>query len=97
MKYRSIRYETAAQEQISKLAISYERWDEVLQGVEEMLSMHPEKFPLLPGTKIRLCRTNEFFNMSFDGIPSMALYFHFDDEKVHILWIEASDLHSYGV
>jgi hypothetical protein len=32
----------------------------------------PEMFPVIPGTKLSICKTNEFAGASFSDIPSLA-------------------------
>jgi hypothetical protein len=53
-------------------------------------------FPVIPGTRLSICKTNEFAGTSFSDIPSLALYFHYDDEHVFLIAVELNDSDSYG-
>lgn len=93
---RTIRWEAVTDEQIKGFGIGYSRFDELLTVVTETLCAHPEMFPLLPGTRISLCKTNEFAGNSFVDIPSLAFYFHYDDEVVSVVSIEVNEIESYA-
>lgn len=96
MSYRSIFYEHLVADQLKVLGVEFSRFDELMRIVEETLCNHPEMFPVLRGTKISLCKTNEFAGNQFQGVPSLAIYFRFDIESVYVLSIERNSLESYG-
>jgi hypothetical protein len=64
--------------------------------LDVVLSAHPEMFPVIPGTRLSICKTNEFAGASFPDIPSLALYFHYDDEHVFLIAVDLHDSESYG-
>jgi hypothetical protein len=97
MPLRSIRQEPGVEEQLKALGIGYERFDDLMGYVSEVLSQHPEMFPVIVGTRISICRTNEFAGGSFRDIPSLAIYYHFDEQMVQIISIESSHLESYEI
>jgi hypothetical protein len=53
-------------------------------------------FPVIPGTSLSICKTNEFAGASFPDVPSLALYFHYDAEHVYLIAVEPNDSESYG-
>jgi hypothetical protein len=53
-------------------------------------------FPVIPGTRLSICKTNEFAGASFPDIPSLALYFHYDDEHVFLVAVDLNESDSYG-
>jgi hypothetical protein len=93
---RTIRHEHAVDEQIQTLKIEFERYDKMMEFVGDVLCEHPEAFPVIAGTRISICKTNEFVGGSFSDIPSLAIYFHYDDREVQIISIERNNLESYG-
>jgi hypothetical protein len=93
---RTIRWESLTDEQIESFGVGFSRFDELLTVVTETLCAHPEMFPVLPGTRIRLCKTNEFAGNSFADIPSLAFYFHYDDVFVYVISVEVNETESYG-
>ena len=96
MPIRAIIHEWGVAEQLSDLDISYRRYDELMEYIEEVLASHPEAFSVIAGTKISLCKTNEFVGNSFGDIPSLAIYFHYDESTVRIIFVETNDQDSYG-
>ena len=82
---------------MAALKISYKRWNDAIEAIEETLSAHPEIFPVLAGTRLSICKSNEFFGSRFPGIPLLAIYFHDDEKQVYLISIEESDLGSYGL
>lgn len=96
MAYRQLRYEHGVEDQLSKLKIEIERFDQIMEGIEEVLSMTPEAFPIISGTKLSFCRTNEFVGTNFLGVPSLAIYFHYTADTVSIVAVEESELEGYG-
>ncbi len=96
MRLRCIRTEHGVDDLISNLGIGFRRYDELMEIVNEMLCRHPEMFPILKGTRISLCKTNEFVGNSFLDVPSLAIYFHYDDDNVYIISVERNGLESYG-
>ena len=61
------------------------------------LLSHPEAFPVIKGTHISICLTNEFVGNSFPHIPPLSIYFHYDAQTVKILSIEECEIESYGI
>jgi hypothetical protein len=94
---RTIRNEPGVEDQIRNLGIRYERFDELMETVCETLCAHPDTFPVLAGTRLSLCRTNEFAGISFADIPRLSIYFHYDADMVYILAVEECALESYGL
>jgi hypothetical protein len=93
---REIRSEHEVTEQLAKIGISYRRFDEVMDYVQDILCSHPEAFPVIHGTRISICLTNEFVGNSFPDIPALSIYFHYDAQTVKILSVEECDIESYG-
>lgn len=52
------------------------RLDEQLQGVEWVIATNPEACPRIPGTLLRLVKTDPF-----PGAPPLRIYFTIDDEN----------------
>jgi hypothetical protein len=96
MTYRQLRYESGVEEQLASLEVDARRFDEVMEAINDVLSSAPEAFPVIAGTKLSFCKTNEFVGTNFDGIPSMVLYFHYDLSSVYILSVEESEGEAYG-
>lgn len=94
---RSISHAHGIYGQLKRLGIGYGRFDDLMLILEETLCKHPEAFPVVPGTKVSLCRTNEFVGMSFPSIPSLAVFFYYDDQYVHLISVEKSEGESYGL
>jgi len=94
---RQLRYEHAVLEQLKKLRVDIRRYDELMEAIDEILCSAPEAFPVIPKTKISFCRTNEFVGTSFSGVPSLAIYFHYDPSYTTIISIEQSDEESYEI
>jgi hypothetical protein len=95
---RAIRLESDAEAQLQKLKVDYARFDDLMvQFVENVLCTHPETFPAIPGTLLRVCFTNEFGDITFPDLPSLALYFHFDDQCVYIVAIDRNEQSPYGL
>lgn len=94
--HRCLRYEHGAFEQLEKLTIDVRRYDELMEAIDATLCVAPEAFPVIPKTTISFCRTNEFVGTSFSGLPSLAIYFHYDAACVYIISIEQSAEESYG-
>lgn len=61
------------------------RLDDVLFGVNWALSKNAETFPkVMNDPDISIIKTQ-----SAKDLPSFRIYFKFDDNAVHLLWIEA--------
>jgi hypothetical protein len=94
---RTIRTEHGVDETIRKLGIEHVRFDDLMASIETVLCGYPETFPVIPGTALSWCRTNEFVGVSFNGIPALSMYFHFDDNYVYLLTIEECKVSSFGI
>ncbi len=85
---REVRWDAAVHVQFELLKIDYSRLDEVMDAVYDTLCQNPEMFPTIPGTKLRLLHLNEFVGIRFAGVPNLAMYFHYDDQRVYIVGAE---------
>lgn len=94
---RTIRYERNIDFSLQELGINYKRFDELIETLQEVLCTHPEMYPVIPATKLSICRTNEFAGMSFSDIPKLTLYFHYDANHIYVLEIEECRSESYGL
>jgi len=94
---REIRLEHEVSEQLSKIGISYRRFDEVMEFVLSVLVHHPEAFPIIEGTRLSICLTNEFVGNSFPDIPPLGIYFYYDSQTVKIVSVEKCEIESYGI
>ena len=97
MPLREIRYEQGIDEQLKKLRVSYQRLDEVMDFVSETLSSSPEAFPVIPGTHLSLCLTNEFVGDQYQHIPALAIFFNYDHQTITVVSIEDTLFESYGL
>jgi len=79
-KMRDIREEDEYKDAIKSLRISYQRLDEALLGISEVLCTHPEKFPSLRGYRLHRVRLS-----AFPGIPELSIYFTYDDDCVYLM------------
>lgn len=93
---RTIRHEHGAEEQFQQLGVGYERYDNMMLAIEETLTSHPEAFPVIQGTKLSICKTNEFVGAEFSEIPSLVIFFHYDDQHIYIIAVESNGLESYS-
>ena len=60
------------------------RLDEALRFPLAAIAEHPERFPRIPGTKLRRVRTNQF-----PGAPALLLFFSIDnDDECTLWWLE---------
>lgn len=70
--YESDEYERCCRE----IEPNAKRLDEALRFALEAIANGPENFPVIPGTKLRRVRTNDF-----PGAPALLLFFSIDDEN----------------
>lgn len=84
------------EEQLKALKIDYKQFDRVMEAIDEVLSQYPEAFPVIPGTRLSFCRTNEFVGASFPGVPYLAIYFYYAETIVHIISVEESSAEAFG-
>jgi hypothetical protein len=96
MSFRAIRYEPCVDDQLKELGLTHQRLDEIIGIASDLLCQHPEMFPVIVGTKLSFCRTNEFVGIVFPNIPSLAIYFRYDRHTVSIISIEETTIESYG-
>jgi hypothetical protein len=94
---RIIIHELEANDQISDLGIGFERYDDLMLSLEFALVNYAEMFPTIPGTSLSICKTNEFVGGEFSEIPSLALFFHYDEWAVRIVAVEKNEDVSYGL
>lgn len=97
MPLRDIRLESGIGDQLERLGVTYKRFDAVMEGINDALAEHPQAFPVIPGTRVSLCKTNEFIGITFSDVPSLAIYFHYDDDVVRIISIDEDSSDSYGM
>jgi hypothetical protein len=97
VSFRTIRHEHGVDEQIDALGITFKRYDSMMEFVSNVMCEHPEAFPVIAKTKISICKTNEFVGGSFNDVPSLAIYFHYDEHEVRIVSIEPNGIESYGL
>jgi hypothetical protein len=86
---RTIRWEHVTDEQIAAIGCGFKRFDEMMEFASNTLCEHPEIFPSIPGTKLRMCQTNDFCGVSFPDVPPLTLFFYFDQWYIHIVAIDA--------
>jgi hypothetical protein len=60
MHGRTLIHEHGADEQIRQLGIGFERYDDLCMAIEWALLRYPEMFPVISGTRLSICKTNEF-------------------------------------
>ena len=93
---RSVQLEGEAGKQLKAIGVSFEDFDELMYFIEETLCKMPEMFPVIPGTKLSICLTNEFVGSQYPHVPALALYFYYDYDTVRVIAIEESMMDSYG-
>ena len=86
---RTICWEHVTQEQITAIGCGFQRFDEMMLYVEGMLCEHPQLFPVIEGTKLSVCFTNDFCGESFPDIPSLRLFFYYDQDLIYLVAIDA--------
>jgi hypothetical protein len=86
---REICWEHLTQEQIKAIGCSFQRFDEMMLFVEEMLCNHPECFHRIDGTKLSVCFTNDFCGESFADIPALRMFFYYDQNCIYIVAVDA--------
>ena len=86
---RSIRWEHVTEEQIAAIGCGFKSFDEMFSYVESALCEHPQFFPVIEGTKLSVCFTNDFCGESFPDIPALRIFFYFDQHYIHIVAIDA--------
>ncbi len=94
---RSVQLEGEAGNQLVSIGVSFQDFDEVMHFVYETLCRMPQAFPVIPGTRLSICLTNEFVGAQYPHIPALALYFYYDHDTVRIISIEESLFDSYGI
>jgi len=63
------------------------RLDEALRGLMWSLATKPEEWEQIPGMRLRLAKTDAFANAP----PGLRIWFVIEDDKVHLLSIEAEE------
>lgn len=81
--YRDIVHEPSFEAQRAKAGLSHKRLDEAMTGIDSALAMFPEHYPKIPGTTFSLLKTKAFPNA-----PALRIFFTYNDNQVHLLWIE---------
>ena len=85
--YREIWHEQQFSRELHDLEASIRRADEFLKGADWILCRYPEA-----GTKISDSPPVWFLPIvDIPGLPSIAIYYTFDDENVWYLSIQATD------
>jgi hypothetical protein len=85
---REVVWGSEVSDQFERLKLDYSRFDHVMDAVYDILCQNPEMFPTIPGTKLSLLHLNDFVGIRFSGIPNLAMYFHYDDDRVYIVSAE---------
>jgi hypothetical protein len=57
-----------------------------MQAVCFGLARHPERYPKIPGTMLRVIKTPVY-----TGAPSLRIFFTFDEHAVHLIHVEFCD------
>ncbi|HLB12897.1 MAG TPA: hypothetical protein VJA25_03125 [Dehalococcoidia bacterium] len=73
---RTVRRSELFEQNVSLIHPHAPRLDEQLRGVEWAVATNPEAFPTIPGTSLRLVKTDPF-----PGAPPLRVYFTIDDEN----------------
>lgn len=97
MSGRCLIHEHGTEKQIQALGIGFERYDDLMLSVELALIRYPEMFPVIPKTRLSICKTNEFVGGQFSEIPSLAIFFYYDETSVSIVAVESNESESYGL
>ena len=82
-KAREIIEEESFAAEKERIAYSAKRLDEILFGITWVLCRKPESFPQVPGLDLYLAKTD-----AFSDTPAVNVWFTFDDQHVHLLFIE---------
>ncbi|MFY9727835.1 MAG: hypothetical protein WAJ87_20235 [Bryobacteraceae bacterium] len=81
---REIVEEVSFGEQLKALGVTYQRLDDVLEGVMFALCHSPDSFEKIPGTKLRAVKTG-----MYPGAPSLRIYFYEgENTDIHLLSVE---------
>jgi hypothetical protein len=94
---RALIHEHGADEQIQDLGIGFERYDDLMMSIEWALLRYPEMFPAVPNSRLSICKTNEFVGGEFSEIPSLVIFFYYDEASVRIVAVESNESGSYGL
>lgn len=86
---RTIRWEHISQDQIEAIGCSFQRFDEMMIFVGEILCSEPEYFPVIDKTKLSICFTNDFCGESFPDIPALRMFFYYDQDYIFLVAIDA--------
>lgn len=86
---REIRWEHVTQEQIAAIGCDFKRFDEMMLYVEETLCNYPQFFPIIEKTKLSVCFTNDFCEESFPDIPTLRIFFYYDQHSIYIVAVDA--------
>ena len=86
---RTIRWEHVTLEQIEAIGCGFERFDDMMLFVEEMLCTYPHFFPVIKKTKLSVCFTNDFCGEFFPDIPALRMFFYYDQHYVYMVAIDA--------
>jgi hypothetical protein len=85
---RTIRWEHVTHEQIKAIGCGFEKFDDMMPYIEGTLCEHPEFFAVIEGTKLRVCFTNDFCGESFPDIPTLRLFFYYDQHYIYIVAVD---------
>ena len=85
---RQIRWEHITEEQIRAIGCGFQRFDEMMLVLEEVLCKHPEYFHVIDGTKLSVCFTNDFCGESFADIPALRMFFYYDQYNIYITAVD---------
>lgn len=80
LKRRTIREEDEYKAAIGVFRVNYRRLDEAILGVSDVLCLHPELYPSLPGYRLHRIRISKF-----PGVPELSIYFTYDDDYVYLM------------
>jgi hypothetical protein len=93
---RVVQLEGDAGKQLKAIGVSFIDFDEMMEFFYDTLCTVPEMFPVLPGTRLSICLTNEFVGSQYPHVPALALFFTYDLDTVRIYSIEESMFDTYG-
>jgi hypothetical protein len=91
-KARTIRYSKVFDSQWEAIIRTpgSERCDDLLNGVEWGISVNPTAHKLIPGTMIRIVKTEPF-----PGAPALRIYFAIDKDDHHCTIYEVHRIEEY--
>ena len=89
LKHRTIVYSGKFDEQLRRLILDCKEADEFMRGAVEVLSRDPlQGDAIRPGSAVYRLATNP----AAKWLPSMSIFYTFDDDEVLVMRIEKLDL-----